>query len=423
MQITYFDDKKVSAGSIKSTLRQLGSYREEVQKVVEKCDQSKPEYSLALWQDTKMLAEVEAVTKKFKKVEHVVLIGIGGSSLGTEAIHSVLATPASPHLHVLDTVSTHELQTLLRHLSKVKKAEQIAICVISKSGGTTETLANAEEVLAALAQQFTAKQVYRQTIFIGDKSNQLLKKGSKLGINTIAMPAVVGGRYSVFTPVGLVPLKLLGHDLDTLLTGLKDATTSDYELLAAEGAAHLYGHLKRGSRNVNFFAFDTRFVRLGKWYRQLTAESLGKAVTKKKRPVKLGFIPTISTAVELHSIGQLYLSGFQGVYTDFVGFDPEQLDEDLTISKKPIVAAKLKSLSLNTINDAIFGGVKAAYMDRKLAFRSTIFDVDPEYELGLFMGMRMLETMYMANLLNVNAFDQPNVELYKDKTREILDSK
>ena len=140
---------------------------------------------------------------------------------------------------------------------------------------------------------------------------------------------------------------------------------------------------------------------------------------KKGKAVKLGFVPTISTPVELHSIGQLYFSGFAGVYTDFISF--EDAEHDFAISKTTKVASKLKGKSLQEIHTAIYGGVIGAYQKRHLPYRDTqLADESLPYSLGLFMGMRMLETMYVAHLMDVNAFDQPNVELYKDITRKIL---
>lgn len=417
MQLSYADHAKVTKTSVATAIKKLNSYRARVQNVIEGADDTQPEYALALWRDDDMQESVYEVTSAFKKVKHVVLVGIGGSSLGVEAIHSVLATDVSPQLHILDTVAPYDLQRVLQTLSKVKKVDQLAICVVSKSGSTTETLTNTEVLLGALQKQF-GKQVYKQTICIGDKGTKLQKAMHKLGAHTATMPSVVGGRYSVFTPVGLIPLQLLGHDTEAMLAGLEDATSVAYEEVVAESAAKLFLHLKAGVRSVNLFAFDTRLVRLAKWYRQLTGESLGKEKTTDRTVNKHGFVPTISTPVELHSVGQLYLSGFTGVYTDFISFD--DTDHDFVLPKKSLIAGKLKGKSMQDIATAIYGGVIGAYRERKLAYRTTVFDEELDYSLGLFMGMRMLETIYVAKLMHVNAFDQPNVELYKTKTKQIL---
>lgn len=418
MNITYFDTNGVAQKGVETEIKKLATYREKVAGIIDAADFKSPEASLATWSDEKMLESVYELTAKFKKPKHVVVVGIGGSSLGVEAIHSVLATPNKPTLHILDAVSAFELSGLLHALKPIKKAEQVVVCVVSKSGGTTETLANASVLLDALEGQF-GKSIYKQCVAIGDKSNPLLSAGKKLGMHVLPMHEQVGGRYSVFTSVGLFPLAVLGHDIEALLSGVQDATAFEYEEAVAESAARLHLYMKKGYRHVNFYAFDTRLVRLGKWYRQLTAESLGKSETLDKQPVKIGFVPTVSTPVELHSMAQLYFSGFKGVYTDFVSFDDTEYDFE--ISKKTKLATSLKGKSMQEIHTAIYGGVIGAYQERELPYRATLLDEDLTHSLGTFMGMRMLETMYIAHLMNVDAFNQPNVEVYKKKTKKILD--
>jgi glucose-6-phosphate isomerase len=217
--------------------------------------------------------------------------------------------------------------------------------------------------------------------------------------------------------VGLVPLALLGHDTDAFISGVLDASSEEFESVVAEQAVRMHHYLSKKYRHYNFFAFEPRLQTLGAWYRQLFAESIGKEFDRAGKSVTVGFVPTISTAVELHSVGQLYLSGFSGVYTDFVTFDDDSVD--YAIPKKGIAKAYGK-YTMQEVATALYGGVVAAYQERTLPYRSTIFDETLPYSLGLFMGMRMLETMYIAHLLDLNAFDQPNVELYKVKTRSIL---
>ena len=415
MYLSFFDDQKISDRSIQTETKKLARYRKVVNKVVNTNDDSKPEYSLVHAQNPAVHDQIDTLRKKFKGIKHLVLVGIGGSNLGTEAIHSVLDS-GKVELHSLDTISAFQIEQLLKKLSRVKSAKQIAICIISKSGGTAETMVNGGILLEALEAKFK-KAIYKQTIFIGDAGTEFQKAGKKLGVTTVAMPKIVGGRYSVSTEVGLIPLALLGHDTDAFIAGLLDANNEEFESITATNAARLALYAKKGYRHYNFFAFESRLYTLGAWYRQLQAESLGKAKDRKKQPVKHGFLPTISTAVELHSVGQLLLSGFAGVYTDFVTFDDDSAE--FQVPKKGI-AKKYGAFEAGEVATAIYGGVMSAYQDKNLPYRSTIFDENLAYSLGLFMGMRMRETMYVANLLNLNAFDQPNVESYKIKTREIL---
>ncbi|MCD5381008.1 MAG: hypothetical protein LR008_00345 [Candidatus Pacebacteria bacterium] len=418
MYLSYFDIDSVTPATQKRGLKKLEKYREEVKDIVDNNDSTRAEYSLAHARNPELHDRLDTLKKKFKGIEHLVLVGIGGSNLGTEAVHSVLDA-GKVKLHTLDTVSPHEIQLLVKELKSLKGLRQvrkIAICVISKSGNTAETLVGASILLNALEEKFK-KNIYKQTIFIGDPDTEFMKTGKRLGVETISMPPIVGGRYSVATEVGLVPLALLGHDTDSYISGILDGSGEEFESVVAENAVRLQHYIAKNFRSYNFFAFEKRLYKLGAWYRQLTAESLGKKEDKTGKPVTKGFLPTISTPVELHSVGQLYLSGFDGIYTDFVTFDDDSVN--CKIPNKGISKLYGKH-DAQEVATAIYGGVMAAYQDESLPYRSTIFEDDLAYSLGLFMSMRMLETMYIAELMNLNAFDQPNVESYKIKTRKIL---
>lgn len=415
MYFSYFDAEAVTERAVANGTKKLRKYRDHVQDVVTNHDTTQNEYSLAHVQDPALHDQLDALKKRFKGIKHLILVGIGGSNLGTEAVHRVLAA-GGVELHSLDTVSAHHVDLLLQQLQSVKRMEKFAVCVISKSGNTAETLVNASVLLEALEVRFK-KALYTQTIFIGNPGTDFMKAGKRMGVTTVAMPEIVGGRYSVATEVSLVPLVLLGHDVDAFMSGVQDASNETFESVVAENAARLYQYIQKGYRHYNFFAFEPRLATLGAWYRQLFAESIGKEQDRAGKPVTKGFLPTISTPTELHSVGQLYLSGFAGVYTDFVTFDDDTVD--FKLAKKGI-AKVYGGHTAAEVATAIYGGVMAAYQERALPYRSTIFDENLAYSLGLFMGMRLLETMYVAELMNVNAFDQPNVELYKIKTRAIL---
>ncbi|MEY2665498.1 MAG: hypothetical protein RLZZ480_603 [Candidatus Parcubacteria bacterium] len=415
MRLSFADYSVFTPDQLQKEVKKLSQYREAVLQKVSDFDDTVPEFSLAYIAHPEIKDTLEFVKKEFKAVKHVLLIGIGGSSLGVEAIHSVLDT-GKVKLTVLDTIAANELESAIDALASYKKASDIAICVVSKSGGTTETLVNTAIVLDTLKEKF-GDALYKRTIFIGNKGTEVEKYAKKIGAHTIAMPGIIGGRYSVGTAVGLVPLALLQHDTDAFIEGYLAVHEEDIEEVVAEGAARLSLYMQKKYCHYNFFAFEKRLATLGAWYRQLFAESIGKAEDRAGKPATKGMVPTISTPVELHSIGQLYLSGFFGVYTDFVTFDDESIDFSIP---KQGVAKQFSKFSAQEVTTALYGGVVGAYHEKQLAHRTTIFDDELAYELGLFMAMRMRETMYVAELLNLNAFDQPNVELYKTKTKAIL---
>jgi glucose-6-phosphate isomerase len=416
MFISYFDDKRVSEKTLATNLKKLKDYRASIADSISNNNSEVPEYSLVHCLDFSLHETLEDVKKQFKGVKYVILVGIGGSSLGVEAVHSVLDS-GQTKLSVLDTVSAYKLGLVIKEAQSYKKLSQIAICVVSKSGKTTETLANAAVLLDALKATF-GEGIYKQTIIIGDSKTDLMTYGKKKGATLITMPSIIGGRYSVATAVGLVPLALLGHDVDEFISGYLDASEENYETLVADSAARIAAYYQLKYPHYNFFAFEPRLENLGRWYRQLFAESLGKETDKNGKLVKSTMVPTISTPVELHSTGQLYLSGVPDTLTDVVTFDDELVDMKISRSNKLIPT--LQGYSLQEVATALYGGVMAAYQERSLPYRATIFEESLPYSLGLFMAMRLREVMYIAQLLEVNAFDQPNVELYKVKTQEIL---
>jgi glucose-6-phosphate isomerase len=416
MNISYFDDARVTDTLLKKKEKALFDYRHHVAHAAEHSDYTVPEASLYYAKDAELHETIASLKKQFKAVKQVVLIGIGGSSLGTEAIHALLNT-GNVKLSVLDTVSASALSELRSELAGRKKVTDVALCVISKSGNTTETMANATIVMDDLKQKF-GDDAYRQTIFIGNPGTDFMKMGKKLKVTCVAMPEVIGGRYSVATAVGLVPMTLLGHDVDEFISGYLDALHPTLEAVVADSAARLAVYHQLKYPHYTFFAFETRLEKLARWYRQLFAESLGKATDKEGREVKHVIMPTIATPVELHSVGQLLMSGVPDIYTDFVSFDDEELD--VMIPKSAKLAPALKGYSVQEVATALYGGVIAAYQEEHLPYRATVFEENLAYSVGQFMSMRLREVMYVAYLLNLNAFDQPNVELYKKKTKEIL---
>lgn len=396
--------------------KRLEVYRAEVRDVFGQQDTTRHEYSL-IHATPELVGQLEEMLSPLRKrVRHLIVVGIGGSSLGLEALAAACSRTDGPSLTVLDMITPAMIETVAAQISKCTRAEHVVVCVISKSGATTETLANAAVLVRILVDKF-GEAAYRQVMYVGDPGTALATVAKKTGGQFFAMPAIVGGRYSVATEVGLVPLLLLGYPVLDFVNGVAAIQTAEVEADVAQRALRLYTHMTMGMRHYNFFAFEARLYKLGCWYRQLTAESLGKATDRAGKLVKYGFVPTVTTPVELHSIGQLYFSGFPGVFTEFVSIDDNGVDFKVGPTK---LAPALKKFTLEEIQAGLYRGVIAAYEAKGLAYRATVLSENAAVALGQYMAMAMLETMYVAHLLNVDAFDQPNVELYKQKTREVL---
>lgn len=419
MQITHYNPTTTTK-ALRTHVETLEPFLLELSLMAEKDAKKSPYSALWQWQDEKMLHEVMALVTKFQKPKHVVLVGTGGSSLGTEAIHAVLDNDKTAQLHILDTLAPHETKAVFSYLSKVKKVEDIVVCVVSKSGKTTETLLNAEVVLEQFRGQF-GKDIYTQTIFISAPKARLKKIAKKLGAHHISTPEVVSGRYSVMTPVGLVPLALLGHDIEAILSGYTDAATEEYVKVAADQAAFIFDAAKRGPGTLQLFVFDTRLVRFAKWYRQLFAESLGKARTTKKKAVQeTVLVPAISSPVELHSMGQLYFSGITNTYTECFNFNDAACD--FAIGASPKVSLE-KRTSLEAGRRALHEGTFDAYQAAQLPYVEYFCDESLGYSMGLLMGLKMYTVVCLAELMEVDPFDQPAVEDYKKRTTAHLRKK
>ena len=367
-------------------------------------------------------AQHKAIIKKlnpFLGVRHVVLIGIGGSSLGTEAVFNALKTPTAPTLTVLDIIDDEAYHTLETICDETASLSDMVLVVVSKSGTTMETSVNASMALTLFESRFGARYA-EQVIVVADAESELYRNAKKKKILTFTIPTKVGGRYSVFTTAGLVPLTLLGVDTSALLRGARSVFTDVSHLSqTVDRALYLACMAEQGMHTVNFFAFSKRLTGIGLWYRQLLAESIGKSHTKKKKPFLHALLPTVTSVADLHSVAQLYLSGYKGVYTYF--FNVANYSEFM-ISAHDIVPLPTLVIGrqTNEITSALHSGVVKAYDDAHLPYSELVIpEVSPEH-VGMLLTMLMVEVIVFAHLFGVDAFNQPHVESYKRYMREAL---
>ena len=235
----------------------------------------------------------------------------------------------------------------------------------------------------------------------------------------------IGGRYSVFTQVGIFPLMVLGINCKKLLRGAKDIrdlclSSSLSKNFALNSALFSYSNYKK-NRNISVsFIFSKRLRSLGMWGRQLLAESCGKEFDTNGNIVKTGITPLVSVgSVDLHSLGQLYLGGPDDKMYSFIRV---KSDKNIKISSKyknfnPLISSK----TFTHIMDSIIDGTKNAFAKRKKPLYIIEIDAINEYTIGAIMQCKMIETMILGRLLNINPFDQPNVEEYKTFTKKLLE--
>lgn len=427
MKFLYKEAALLLPDVIENTAKSLMPYIETVTSVVNANNYEAAESSInlpsddALFQKVKQLKD-EKVTPALK---YIIDIGIGGSNLGTKAVYDALfgyydvipdSQASHPKMIFVDTNDERFLATLVRFIETLNSKEEILINAISKSGGTTETIANLEIILAALEKKFPGAK--DRLVITTDEGSALWNEAEKQGVAKLGLPKQVGGRYSVLSAVGLFPLAAAGIDIEALRKGAIDArsrslTTEVMENDAAISATILYLHYRNGKNiNDNFF-FAPQLESIGKWYRQLMGESCGKDGK--------GITPTVSIgSTDLHSVGQLYLGGPKDKTFTFVS--TASIKEEAKVPEKlefPLVE-HLENKRASTIMSAIKEGVKYAYDKQEQPFMELILDTIDEYNLGEYLQFKMIEMMYLGKLMGINTFDQPHVELYKVETKRVL---
>jgi glucose-6-phosphate isomerase len=424
----------ISDSELHTTMQQI---REEITRMKQACTigYQDERASLNLPNDENMLEQVKQIVEEKKELHarYLIVVGIGGSNLGTIAVHEALHgrtyNEHDPPLKVLfaDTVDPDLIDSIIRLITPVLKAgENIIINAVSKSGGTTETIANFE-VLIDVLQRYRPD--YAQYIVVTtDQGSPFWNLAKKKDFSILEIPKNVGGRYSVFSAVGLFPLGMLNVDLDALLHGARfmrdQCFQPNYEgNPAALSASLIYLHHTKGINIHDLFLFSTDFESIGKWYRQLMGESIGKEFTRDGTPVFTGITPTVSIgSTDLHSMAQLYLGGPYDKFTTFVRIDHPYTTVTLPDfpDYSPLVHNIQKS-SLDRIMDAILKGVQSAYRKKNRPFMEVVLSDKSAETIGQFLQFKEMEMMFLGSLMNVNPFNQPNVEDYKVETKRILE--
>jgi glucose-6-phosphate isomerase len=363
---------------------------------------------------------VSELHERIGKVRHVVLVGIGGSSLGSIAVASALTDTLSAELTLLDTLSDKHITRLALHVhASGLLPHDLAIVVISKSGSTTETITNITRLYTVFRER-VGFDITPRIIVVTDPGSALDTLSREAGFVTCNLPRAVGGRFSIFSAVGVVPLTLLGVEVSDLMRGAQAGIS--HALSASEQIAHAVSTLSGEGphRVLDTFVFDTDMRMYAEWRRQLIAESLGKKnIQQNGAVVMTGPLPTVSTSADLHSIAQLYLSGDRGIHTDFIITENEP-DTPVGVSPFSSLIPDLASTSTQKVHKSLVHGVLSAYTQTGLSHATYTLNEVSAHEMGSLMAYNMVEVMCAAEVLAINAFDQPNVELYKKHMREHL---
>jgi glucose-6-phosphate isomerase len=369
--------------------------------------------------------------------ENVVVLGIGGSALGATALLHALRGPDwnerdaeardhFPRLFVLDNVDPHTVGALLDRID----VRRTLFNVISKSGTTAETMAQFLVVRERLARAMPDDEGYRRhLLFTTDPETGVLRQiAGRESIASLPIPPAVGGRFSVFSAVGLLPAALVGIEPAALLEGARDMDRRCATDDLGSNPAGLFAALQwladgeRGAPVHVMMPYDDRLYSVADWFRQLWAESLGKQRSVDGRDVFVGPTPVKALgATDQHSQVQLYMEGPFDKTVTFLAV--AQRDRDLTV---PALYGEIDALgylggrTLGELLDAERRATAAALAERgRMNMTITLPRLD-EHALGQLLMMLQIATVYAGALYEVDPLDQPGVELGKQLTYGLM---
>ena len=368
------------------------------------------------------------------RFDNILVLGIGGSALGGLAVTEALLKPywnlltteqrkGLPRIFFLDNIDPDTINGLLEILDLKKTL----VNVITKSGSTAETMSQYMIVKNMLEKEL--QDDYRKNIVVTtDKNVGILRQlADQEGYKTFVIPDDVGGRFSVFSAVGLLPFALVGIDIDELTNGIKDMdlalkNTDIHENIAAQNALiHYLMDTKKGKNISVMMPYSSRLKYVSDWYTQLWAESLGKEFDIDGKRVNVGPTPIKALgATDQHSQIQLYNEGPNNKLITFIRV--ENFDTTLEIPKI-FEYTGIGYLGGKTINDLINAEADSTRVALSDYSRPTItisMDRINPYNLAQLLYMLEVQTAIAGELYHINTFNQPGVEQAKNYTYALM---
>ena len=332
--------------------------------------------------------------KYFKKKLDYRIIGMGGSTLGTQAIYDFLKKKIKRNFNFIDNLQGSKNKNIKKNFNNL---------IISKSGNTIETIVNTNVLIKK----------NEKNLFITENKNSYLRKlANKLKAEIVDHNNFIGGRYSVLSEVGMLPAELMGlnsNNFRQLNNLINNKIFMNSLIINVEATISFLKAKKFNSIIINY---DEQSKNLFNWYQQLVAESLGKN--------KIGLLPVISLMPkDNHSVMQLYLDGFKNNFFTFF-FVKEDNSSKILNSE---ILNEQKFLKNKNINEIMYAQKKATenvFRRKNIPFRSFEIRKRDEKTLGELFCFFILETILIGKALKMNPFDQPAVELIKKETKKIL---
>ena len=358
------------------------------------------------------------------KFKNFVVLGIGGSALGIKMLKNIFVDSIHKdigiNLYVCDNIDSDSFVALLNKINLKKTMFN----VITKSGSTSETLAQMSIVIS----RYKSKKLDFANHFCitTTKDNDLYKFAKDNHIQVFDIPEGVGGRFSVLSAVGLIPASVMNLDITSMLRGANiakiNATLENVNNLAYTCAYINYSYLNKGKTNLVVMPYSDRLALVPDFFAQLWAESLGKKTNRKGEIVYTGQTPIKTLGVtDQHSQLQLYSEGIQDKIIMFITVDNCVLDEKIEYELP--FAPHLANTTLKTLLDYEYSSTAYALTQVNRPNYTITLDSINEESIGQLIFFMEMMTAFAGEMLNINTYDQPGVELSKIYTKACLKMK
>ena len=374
---------------------------------------------------TDEMKRIQAAAERIRETSDVfVVIGIGGSYLGPRAAIELLQGPnhnigkgkGNPQIYFAGNgLSTRHWNELCRLL----EGKDFSIAIISKSGTTTEPAIATRALRWMLERKYGTDGAKKRIFAITDPCKGALRQmATEEGWETFVIPPNVGGRFSVLTAVGLLPMAVAGIDPREVLKGAADAKKA-YDLRSFENPAWLYAAVRnllyrRGKKIELFESFEPGFKMMGGWWQQLFGESEGKDGK--------GLFPvTAEFTADLHSLGQMIQQGERSIFETMIRFDAPEAKYTIGSDWKNLDGLNyLEGKTLDFVDEKAFLGTLAAHVDGGVPVVTMDVGELNNEKLGEMFYFLELCCGISAYILDVNPFNQPGVEFYKRNMFQLL---
>lgn len=375
--------------------------------------------------DKEEFARIKAAADKIRRdTDILIVIGIGGSYLGARAAIEFLKGPyynnlrdGAPEIYFAgNSISGSYLSDMI----KLCESKRVSVNIISKSGTTTEPAVAFRVFRKYLEEHYGEEEAAKRIYCTTDRARGTLKKlADEKGYECFVVPDDVGGRYSVLTAVGLLPIAAAGADIDKLMAGAAEAAKDYNEPDMYKNDCYTYAALRnalyRKGKSVELLvSYEPRFTMMSEWFKQLFGESEGKD--------NKGLFPaSVTFSTDLHSMGQFIQDGSRVMFETVVKFN--ESDSDVVIEEEAENGDGLNFLAGKTmsyVNSKAFEGTVLAHTDGGVPNLVISVDKPDEENLGRLIYFFEKACAVSGYILGVNPFDQPGVESYKKNMFALL---